>query len=60
MYKITRTRELSLCCLNEVKFRLTDFPILYVKGKQTHKKQLCHQVHLLNQQYQYTVQAHKV
>lgn len=40
MYKITRTRELSLCCLNEVKFRLTDFPILYVKGKQTHRKKI--------------------
>lgn len=46
MYKITRTRDPSLCCLSEVKFRLTDFPILYVKGKQMHrKKKKWHQVH---------------
>lgn len=38
MYKITRTKEPSVCCLGEVKFRLTDFPILYVKGKQMHRK----------------------
>lgn len=38
MNKITRTRESRLCGLGEVKFRLTDFPILYVKGKQMHRK----------------------
>lgn len=51
MYKITRTRDPSLCCLSEVKFRLTDFPILYVKGKQMHRKKKMASGTFLSQQY---------
>lgn len=51
MHKTTRTREHNLVCLSEMKFQLTDFPILYMEGKQMHRKKCMPLGTFLNQQY---------